>query len=315
VIVSFAREQVESGAISINRICQLFAISKATYYAAKAPVENFLSKYEHLKRDVERVIRKNKRYGIRRIKQQLANEKITIGRDVLAKLLNLWGLQLPRKIRKRKPSVIEKILGVLGDRTNLLKRTLITRPLQAVTSDMTILWYAGKKKKAYLCEHKDVFGQMVYGWTVGERMDANLVRSSFKRACKNIRHLCGRLPKLLWHQDRGSQYTSYEYVEDVLQVGALSYSQKGRPTDNPGQESCFGRFKDEWEQEIGELQSFKDVVRFIDKKMRYYNHKRLHTSIGNQTPCAFTKAQLTAQNERRRSGSKVIHNWFRFFRT
>lgn len=64
------------------------------------------------------------------------------------------------------------------------------------------------------------------------------------------------------------------------------------PTENPGQESFFGRFKDEWKDEIWELKSFTEVKRFIDKKIRYYNNKRLHTSIGYQTPAAYTKSVL-----------------------
>lgn len=313
-MVSFCRERVNAGTVGVNRVCQLFGISKATYYQAQNPIDSFLAKYEHFKKRVEGVIRKNKSYGIRRIKQQLQNEGSTIGRDVLGKLLKLWGLSIHRKIKKKKPSLIEKILIALGDRTNLLKRALITRPLQAVSSDITVLMYAGKTKRAYFAEHKDVFGQLVYGWAASETMDTKLICTSFKRACQNIKRLVQRIPKLLWHQDRGSQYTSYEYVEDVLRVGSLSYSQKGRPTDNPGQESCFGRFKDEWANEIGELQSFKDVVRFISKKMNYYNHKRLHTSIKNQTPYAFTKAQL-ALREPRKSVLKTIPKWFTFSRT
>jgi len=248
------------------------------------------------------------------LKQELANRNIIVGRDTLEKLLILWGFSLARKIRRKKPSIIEKILLALGERANLLKRSAITEPLQAITSDITVLWYANGSKRAYLAEHKDAFGQIIYGWAVSERMDAVLVRSSFKRACKSIRQITLRLPRLLWHQDRGSQYTSYEYVEDVLRVGVLSYSRKGRPTDNSGQESCFGRFKDEWKEEIGDLQSFRDVVRFIEKNLRYYNHKRLHTSISNQTPYAFTRAHL-ALREPATPVFKILPQWFRFSRT
>jgi len=97
---------------------------------------------------------------------------------------------------------------------------------------------------------------------------------------------------IIFHSDQGSQFTSYEYVAMILLFGKISYSTPGTPTENPGQESFFGRFKDEWRKEIKELQSFTEVKKFINQKIKYYNYQRLHTSIKNQTPYFFTKNSL-----------------------
>jgi transposase InsO family protein len=216
-----------------------------------------------------------------------------VGRDTLAKLLRLWGLSLNRKVRKSRPSLIKKILLSLADRTNLLIRSEITRPLQALTSDISECVY--QTGKCYLCVHKDVFGQMVYGFTIAETMTAAMPISSFNQAVKNIKKLIKQIPKrLLVHQDQGSQYTSYDYVETVLKQATLSYSTPGTPTENPGQESFFGRFKQEWADEIRELHNFKEVQRFIAQKIKYYNCQRIHTSIGYMTPIKFTKLSLSA---------------------
>jgi glycine dehydrogenase len=61
--------------------------------------------------------------------------------------------------------------------------------------------------------------------------------------------------KPIQHQDRGSQYTSHAYVQAALEWTTLSYSNPGTPTHNPGQESFFGRFKDEWKTEIAEIET------------------------------------------------------------
>lgn len=51
------------------------------------------------------------------------------------------------------------------------------------------------------------------------------------------------LRNIIWHQDQGSQYTSYKYVNTVLETGR--YRSQGKvPTDNASQESFFGRLKD-----------------------------------------------------------------------
>lgn len=293
------RELVATRSFGVNQICKLFGISKRSYYYISAPQENFERKYLYVKSYLEQLIKNNSGYGIRRLKQALYDEyAIVIGRDVLAKLLKLWKLSLKRKVRKSKPSVIQKILIWLGWRANILARTKITQPFQAITSDISRIYYANGTKHCYLCVHKDVFGQIVYGYCLSRNMETEIVIKSFKEAVRSIKkwikdRFASKNEKLICHQDQGSQYTSYEYINLVLMTGCrLSFSEKGTPTDNPGQESFFGRFKDDWEDEILELSSFEEVKVFVKAKIRYYNNQRLHTSIGNKNPVSFTKISL-----------------------
>lgn len=182
----------------------------------------------------------------------------------------------------------------MADRTNLLIRTEIIEPLQAITSDISEIDYNFGKNKAYLCVHKDISGQLVYGYELDKNKQTKLVLNSFNKAIRKIKKLAKKLPKnLICHQDQGSQYTSYEYVDLVLKNKVvLSYSTPGTPTENPGQESFFGRFKQDHRDEINEIEDFNQLKRFIKRKIRYYNQKRLHTSLDNQNPLKFTKNYL-----------------------
>ena len=237
------------------------------------------------------MIDKHPAYGIKRIKAELeASCQVVVGRDTLGKLLKLWGLGLRRKMRANKQSMIQKILLAIAGRANLLIRTVIIRPLQAITSDITELKYGGGK--AYLCVHKDVFGQMVYGWSLGLTMEARLVMASFEAAKKAIKPFRQNMEKIVFHQDRGSQYTGYAYVAEVLKDDVLSYSDPGTPTHNPGQESFFGRFKDEWKEEIAEIQTFEKLEMFVAEKIHYYNYERRHTSIDYISPWDYTQTFL-----------------------
>lgn len=290
--MEFARDQVKAGLFSINRICRLTGLSKNTYYNHKHPDDSFAAKYEHLKNKIEKVISGDCRYGVKRIKAALWEDHgIYIGRDALGRLLRLWRLSLKRKAKKTKRSVVQEILIALSDRVNLLIRTAITGPFQAITSDITEIYYNNGQSRAYLAVHKDVFGQMVYGWALGLTMEASLVIKSFEMAKRSIRRLIGYLPaKLLCHQDQGSQYTGYEYTNRVLISNMrLSYSTPGTPTENPGQESFFGRFKEDCQDEISEIKTFKELEKFITRRMKYYNAKRIHTSINFQAPLKFTQ--------------------------
>lgn len=293
--MEFSRDQVEQGLFSVNRICKLCGISKNTFKNHKHPDERFLDKYSHLKKSVEKVIKGDKSYGVKRIKSALKeDEHIQIGRDALNRLLKLWSLNIRRKTKKPKISLIKKILIFLADRANLLIRTGIDRPLQAITSDISEIDYNYGRNKAYLCVHKDVFGQLVYGYELNQTKEAELVLNSFNQVIKSIKKLTKKIPEnLICHQDQGSQYTSYEYVDLVLKNRIiLSYSSPGAPTENPGQESFFGRFKEDWQDELNEIRDFNQLKRFIKRKIRYYNQKRLHTSLNNQNPLKFTKNYL-----------------------
>jgi len=283
---------VASGHFGVNRIVMLLGISKATYYQAQNPVDNFEKKYLNIKSFIEKVIKDNSAYGVDRIKAELWDTyQIKVGRDTLGKLLKLWRLSLKRKVTKKHPNLIQKILLALSSRANLLIRIALTAPFQAITSDMTELLFAGGK--AYLCVHKDAYGQMIYGWSLGLTQDTDLVIKSFIMATRTIKKLVGKLTtKILCHQDRGTQYTSHRYVQLALTYTTLSYSDPGTPTHNPGQESFFGRFKDEWKDEIAEIETFEELEKFVKEKINYYNYQRRHTSIGLVSPWKYTKSFL-----------------------
>lgn len=302
---------VQRNQFGVNRICRLVGISKTTYYNAKDPIDRFESKHLNIRSFVAKVIKGNPSYGIRRIKAELEETHgIKAGRDTLGKLLKIWGLNMKRKINNKQPNMIQKILLALAGRANLLIRTKLTVPFQAITSDMTELKFRGGK--AYLCVHKDAFGQMVYGFKLGLTMETQLVIDSLNMAVSKVRKLTDVIKKIkvfkkikvikkikekpILHQDRGSQYTSHRYVQAGLEFARMSYSNPGTPTHNPGQESFFGRFKDEWKDEIAEIETFETLEKFVKKKIKYYNYERRHTSIGLISPYKFTKSFLKNQS-------------------
>ena len=57
--------------------------------------------------------------------------------------------------------MIKTILIALAERTNLLIRSSITTPLQALTSDISEFKFNNGKSKVFMCVHKDVLGQMI----------------------------------------------------------------------------------------------------------------------------------------------------------
>ena len=280
----------------MNQICRLLGISKKAYYYSIAPYETLEHRHGRLKSMIERIIEKNPAYGYRRIKKALFDDyDEVVNHKVLLKVLRAWGLQLKRRIRPPRKSWMTKILDFLELRANLLWRLvredMLNRCFQVVVSDVTELFYQGRK--AYLCVHLDIFGKMIYGWHLSQCPDGLFVVQSFKRAVKTIRKLLGASAAgIIVHQDRGSIYTGSEYIAAVLKEKCrLSYSRRGEPGDNAVNESFFSRFKEEWRDVFYEARSIEELKTMVRKAIDYYNNERYHSSIGLIAPLKFTKAQ------------------------
>lgn len=245
---------------------------------------------------IEKIIDDDPSYGYPRIKKALKdNFGEVVNHKLLLKLLKVFGLSLKRKLPKRKKGWIKKVLEFLGSRANLLRKAIskgeIDKCFKAVVSDITEIPF--KAGKAYLAVHMDYFGKMVYGSSLSLNPNRKLVISSFKKAVKRLKRFgIKSMEKIIFHQNRGTQYTSADYLTTVLTAKAfLSFSKKGQPGDNAVNESFFSRLKEEWRDIFYEAENFQQLEKLVKKAIDYYNERRYHTSIDNQTPAGFTKDQ------------------------
>jgi putative transposase len=127
----------------------------------------------------------------------------------------------------------------------------------------------------------DLFSRKVVGWSVGDRLDADLSGEALRRA------LARRSPPpgLIFHTDRGSEFAAISFRRLLLDAQALqSMSRKGDCWDNAVAESFFSTLEFEgpstttWRYVTdGEPELFT----FIE---RYYNQARLHSHNRYRTP-------------------------------
>ncbi len=96
---------------------------------------------------------------------------------------------------------------------------------------------------------------------------------------------------LMFHSDRGSQYTSgrFSRLLNKHQITA-SMSSVGACFDNAVVERFFGSLKNEWLLNVVHL-TRETMKMDVDEYIRYYNHERLHTTLGNSTPINYEKLQ------------------------
>ena len=92
---------------------------------------------------------------------------------------------------------------------------------------------------------------------------------------------------LIFHSDRGSQYCSHDFQAALKGYGMLSsMSRKGNGWDNAPTESLWGSMK------VGRLYgkrfaTHRDAMDEVIDWLTFYNHRRLHSTLGYISPMKF----------------------------
>jgi len=174
---------------------------------------------------------------------------------------------------------------------NLVRDQLFHRPYQAVCSDVTYLKSA--EGWLYMCMVKDIVSGEVLGEATGNNMKKELVIRAFLNA--QARHKLKR--ETIFHSDRGSQYTSGEFMNLLNLYGMRqSFSRVGKPGDNAWAESFFATMKKEcihWNHFATKEEIRQTVFAWIHG---FYNSRRVQARMGYASPREYS-ALLTKSLE------------------
>ena len=141
----------------------------------------------------------------------------------------------------------------------------------------------------YLATVIDLATRMVVGWQLADNMRSDLVIDALKMARTH-----GKVaPKAIFHSDRGSQYTSDDFHEYCRKNGfSQSMGRTGVCWDNSVAESFFSSLKNEMYHHYVFPTRARAKFAVADYIEIFYNRKRLHSTLGYQTP-AHSGAQKT----------------------
>ena len=225
-------------------------------------------------------------YGWPRVHRELRHQGVHVGRVRVARIMRQRGLVG----RCRRPKTRTTISDPEAKAADLLKRAFGpgTVELDCVyVGDITYIWtWEGW---LYLATVIDLASRRVVGWAMAEHMRAEL-------ACDALRMAVGARrpgPGLIWHSDRGTQYTSAEFTALLADNGMIqSFSRPRQCWDNAVAESWFSTLKSEliyrhsW---ATRAQAKRAVSGYIEI---FYNRKRLHSSLDYLSPADYEARML-----------------------
>ena len=226
-------------------------------------------------------------YGWPRVWKELRANGIKVGKERIRRLMKRHGIKARGK---RKFVVTTDSKHNLPIAPNLLNRNFQPeQPNTVWTGDITYI--QTDEGWLYLAVVLDLYSRQVVGWSMQPHMHTSLVTDALRMAWFRRRPE----PGLIFHSDRGSQYCSHAYQQTLVEYGMQSsMSRKGNCWDNAPTESLWGSLK------VGRLYGMRFETRrqamdeVIDWLM-FYNHRRLHSTLGYISPMQFEQNWLAAQ--------------------
>jgi len=286
-------ERAAGTTLAISRMCMLLGVDRRRFYEWRARVAAGPSARQP--RTVELTAQivafhdaSEGTYGAPRIHADLHDAGVVVSRKTVAKLMREQG------IAGISPATWHPATTVRGDGLfpipDLVEREFDQGERDtAWFSDITYLRTG--EGWAYLCVVRDGHTRRVLGRHVADSMHTDLVEQALRQAVA----LRGVLPrKVIFHADRGTQYTSSQLADAASELGVLrSMGRTGVCWDNAAAESFWSTFKNEYYH--------RHTFATIDAARRgtyawidgWYNAHRRHSGIGYLSPLEYERRQLT----------------------
>jgi putative transposase len=275
---------VQADAFATALACEVLGVCRSAYYAWRDDEPSRRDQREAALTPLIRAVfwKHHRRYGARRIAQELADLGEVCSPRVVARILGNQGL---RAIQPK--SFVPKTTDSQhhwGYSPNLILDT--PEPCgvnQLWVGDITYVPLRGGAF-SYLAALLDRYSRNIVGWELAETMTDELTLAALRMAIRD------RQPSalLVHHSDRGGQYASHRY-RAVLRRAAMrqSMSRADNVYDNAFMESCFGTFKTELE--MTEYENHRTARREIAAYIAYYRTERKHSALGYVSPIQFER--------------------------
>lgn len=268
--------------MSVARLCALYSVTRAGYYAwCQRPVSARQEQDRSLLETIRVIFESSGgTYGSPRVHRALEAQGHRVSRRRVERLMRVGGW------RARVVRVYRRKAGThrwFGQHPNRVKRSRATRPDQIWVGDVTYLPVGGRWW--HLVTVLDQYSRRVLSWRLGSVRDGRLTRAALDAALRRRRPGSG----LIFHSDRGSEFLGAPFRERLDHHGVRqSTTRGGAPDENAHVESFFHSLKADLIhgrrfRSVGELRT--QLQRYV----RYYNHRRLHSALRYQSPVDYER--------------------------
>ena len=266
----------------VRMMCRILKVSRSGFYAWRVRPESHRAKTD---RELTGLIRRihidsDGVYGAAKITAELKEEGYQCGRHKVARLMRKAGLKGCPKLTFKVTTQRDPSHPVAD---NLLEQDFTAAaPNQRWASDITYI--STHQGWLFLAVVMDLYSRRIVGWSMHRWINRHLVIDALNMAIGQ------RRPegKLIHHSDRGSQYTSDDFRDELDKHNIqCSMSARGNCYDNAVVESFFGLMKRERVNRTRYLTRDDAKADIFDYIERFYNRKRRHGYLGNISPAAF----------------------------
>jgi putative transposase len=268
----------------VEPICRTLGTSASAYYERRSGRRSARAvEDELLLAKIKEVHERNYHaYGYRRMWIALRRQGEEVGRGRVQRLMKAAGIKGAK--RRGKAWRTTKPDPLAHRRPDLVERDFSApAPNRLRVGDFTYLRsWEGASFFAFVI---DAFSRKVVGWQLASHMRTDLVLDALRMA------LGQREPgadfRLVAHTDRGSQYTSADYTQELDDHGVLaSVGSVGDAYDNAMAESFVDTFKTELVADRS-WRSRSQLELAVVEYVSWFNHERLHESLGDRSPVEF----------------------------
>ncbi len=273
--------------LSVSRQCQLLALPRSTLYHQAQPISPKNLQFMKL---IDELYLLYPFYGSRQMTRALRRQGYQINRKRTQRLMRLMGLEaIYRKPNLSRANASHRVYPYL------LRNVEVLRPNQVWATDITYIPVQGGF--AYLCAVIDWRSRCVLAWELSNTLDAAFCVRVLKKAIQ-----LNGVPEI-FNTDQGCQFTCAEFTGVLLAHGIkISMDGKGRCLDNVFVERLWRSVKYE-EVYLKAYANVLEAERCLAAYFSFYNERRPHSRLDDQTPLEVYRNQPRPQDNQSRQAA------------
>lgn len=274
----------------ISLQCRVLGVTSGGYYAwKKRPNSRRLVEDDRFSPMIRSIFEQHHgNYGVPRITAELRALGHRINFKRVERLMKEMDLRGKQKCKFRPRTTVTD--GEAEFSPNVLEQDFTAeKPNQKWVGDITYLETTTGFE--YLATVIDLYSRRIVGYAFSSTLETSIVLQALDMAVRQRQPP----PGLIFHSDRGCQYTS-QLFRDRLRLTQItqSMSKTGCCYDNAVAESFFHSLKVEWihGHELRDRESIRSAVFLYIES--YYNRVRRHSSLGYLSPMEFERRNESA---------------------